>query len=177
MVHDKELVCTCHYFEHQQPLWWPDWGENFLWKSEQEWASDNIRFYLILFARVTTVHLWARVMALSRRWMASGGCCTTPGSMVSQCHEHIMMMISPAILGKINSSPGRLMLMDKISWRNGWPVVGVPSDTPMPAPRVNKKKQSRSHSSKRPLISNVPTSKSFPPRTSSKYFSFSSIVP
>jgi len=40
------------------------------------------------------------------------------------------------INGKMNSAPGRLMLMDKIQWRNGWPLVGVPSDTPKPAPSI-----------------------------------------
>ena len=40
--------------------------------------------------------------------------------------------------GKMNSAPGRLMLMDKIQWRNGWPIVGVPSDTPKPAPSIRK---------------------------------------
>ena len=40
------------------------------------------------------------------------------------------------IAGKMNAAPGRLMLMDRIQWRGGWPVVGVPSDTPRPGPRV-----------------------------------------
>merc|ERR1719410_162306 len=42
----------------------------------------------------------------------------------------------------MNSSPGRLMLMDKIHWHNGWPVVGVPSDSPRPAPRVHNSRDS-----------------------------------
>ena len=42
----------------------------------------------------------------------------------------------------MNSSPGRLMLMDKIHWRNGWPMVGVPSDGPRPAPRVHNSRDS-----------------------------------
>lgn len=81
--------------------------------------------------------------------------------------------------GKINSSPGRLMLMDKVSWRNGWPVVGVPSDTPQPAPRVNniKRKQSRSQISRRPFTSDFTPSQQHHPQSSSKYFSFSSTVP
>ena len=92
--------------------------------------------------------------------------------------EQIMMMVTlSAILGKINSSPGRLMLMDKISWRNGWPVVGVPSDTPQPAPRVNKRRQSTTHISRRPTTSNFSPSQLLLPRSSSKYFSFSSMVP
>ena len=30
----------------------------------------------------------------------------------------------------------RVMLIDRIEWRNGWPVIDGPSGTPMPAPRV-----------------------------------------
>ena len=40
--------------------------------------------------------------------------------------------------GKMNRQPGRLMMMDKIEWQNGWPVVGVPSDTPRPGPAVRR---------------------------------------
>ena len=29
-------------------------------------------------------------------------------------------------------------MMDKIEWQNGWPVVGVPSDTPRPGPAVRR---------------------------------------
>jgi len=42
------------------------------------------------------------------------------------------------INGKMNRQPGRLMMMDKIEWQNGWPVVGVPSDTPRPGPAVRR---------------------------------------
>ena len=28
----------------------------------------------------------------------------------------------------------RVMLMDKVVWQDGWPVVGVPSDSPQTAP-------------------------------------------
>ena len=38
--------------------------------------------------------------------------------------------------GKMNSQPGRLMMMDKIEWQDGWPVVGVPSDRPRPGPHI-----------------------------------------
>ena len=81
MVHDKELVCTCHYFEHQQLFWCPGPRGEFSLKIV---TRMDIGFYINLFARVTTVHLWARVTAQWRRWTASGGWCTTPGSMVSQ---------------------------------------------------------------------------------------------
>ena len=153
-------------------------GKPFFRKSKEEWAQGFIRFSNNLFARVTIAHLWARAMAQSRRWTASGGCCTTPGSMVRSMSGG--RLSDDYYLGKINSSPGRLMLMDKVSWRNGWPVVGVPSDTPQPAPRVNniKRKQSRSQIiSRRPFTSDFTPSQQHHPRSSSKYFSFSSIVP
>lgn len=38
--------------------------------------------------------------------------------------------------GEMNGGSGRMMLMDKIRWEGGWPVVGTPSDTPVPAPMV-----------------------------------------
>jgi len=37
---------------------------------------------------------------------------------------------------RLNDAPGRLMLMDKVKWEDGWPVVGSPSDTPRTAPLV-----------------------------------------
>ena len=40
--------------------------------------------------------------------------------------------------GKMNSEPGRLMMMDKIEWQDGWPVVGVPSDRPRPGPQIRR---------------------------------------
>jgi len=30
----------------------------------------------------------------------------------------------------------RVLLMDRIQWRDGWPHVGTPSDTPQPSPAV-----------------------------------------
>jgi len=38
------------------------------------------------------------------------------------------------LYGKMNADPGRVMMMDRVVWRDGWPVVGVPSDTPQAAP-------------------------------------------
>jgi arabinan endo-1,5-alpha-L-arabinosidase len=35
---------------------------------------------------------------------------------------------------EINSR--RILLIDKIVWRDGWPFVGTPSDEPQPAPVV-----------------------------------------
>jgi arabinan endo-1,5-alpha-L-arabinosidase len=35
---------------------------------------------------------------------------------------------------EINSR--RILLIDKIQWRDGWPFVGTPSDEPQPAPVV-----------------------------------------
>lgn len=45
--------------------------------------------------------------------------------------------------GKMNSQPGRLMLMDKIEWQDGWPVVGVPSDSPRPGPNIRRSQRAR----------------------------------
>ena len=38
--------------------------------------------------------------------------------------------------GKIGlNPPGRPMMLDKIQWnQEGWPIVGSPSDAPMPVP-------------------------------------------
>jgi len=68
------------------------------------------------------------------------------------------------INGKMNQEPGRLMLMDKIQWRNGWPVVGVPSDSPRPGPRV-KQAQTRH------LLSNHHFNKFKPTKTLTRHFS------
>jgi len=38
--------------------------------------------------------------------------------------------------GHLNREPGRVMLLDKISWNEGWPWIGVPSDTPQEKPSV-----------------------------------------
>merc|ERR550532_2380676 len=47
------------------------------------------------------------------------------------------------INGKMNSEPGRLMMMDKIDWQDGWPLVGVPSDGPRPGPLVPRARRGR----------------------------------
>lgn len=39
------------------------------------------------------------------------------------------------LYGRMNQDPGRMMLMDKVKWVDGWPMVGVPSDTPQPVPQ------------------------------------------
>ena len=52
---------------------------------------------------------------------------------------HPLMMFA----GKMNSEPGRLMMMDKIDWQDGWPLVGVPSDGPRPGPLVPRARRGR----------------------------------
>lgn len=47
------------------------------------------------------------------------------------------------INGKMNSQPGRLMMMDKIEWEDGWPVVGVPSDRPRPGPHITRQRKGK----------------------------------
>jgi len=64
------------------------------------------------------------------------------------------------INGKMNSAPGRLMLMDKIQWRNGWPIVGVPSDTPKPAPSIRKNHVKSKQQPRIKLVNSLPLSSS-----------------
>ena len=94
--------------------------------------------------------------------MENGGCSTTPGSMVGGGIKQLYL--TRICSGKMNQEPGRLMLMDKIQWRNGWPVVGVPSDSPRPGPRV-KQAQTRH------LLSNHHFNKFKPTKTLTRHFS------
>ena len=57
--------------------------------------------------------------------------------------------------GKMNSQPGRLMLMDRVEWEEGWPVVGVPSDRPRPGPSVRRRRwrPGRRHNSRNMIFS------------------------
>jgi len=58
--------------------------------------------------------------------------------------------------GKMNSQPGRLMLMDRVEWEDGWPVVGVPSDRPRPGPSVRRTRRwrpGRRHNSRNMIFS------------------------
>jgi arabinan endo-1,5-alpha-L-arabinosidase len=32
--------------------------------------------------------------------------------------------------------PGRVLNIDKIKWKDGWPFIGTPTDTPQPVPVV-----------------------------------------
>ena len=43
------------------------------------------------------------------------------------------------LYGRMNQDPGRMMLMDKVRWVDGWPRVGVPSDTPQPVPQLTNR--------------------------------------
>lgn len=61
------------------------------------------------------------------------------------------------INGKMNSEPGRLMMMDKIDWQDGWPVVGVPSDRPRPGPHISTRSLHFSRSLRRPRLRLRPT--------------------
>ena len=54
--------------------------------------------------------------------------------------------------GKMNSEPGRLMMMDKIEWQDGWPVVGVPSDRPRPGPQIRRASRLFSRRVRRPRL-------------------------
>jgi len=56
------------------------------------------------------------------------------------------------INGKMNSEPGRLMMMDKIEWQDGWPVVGVPSDRPRPGPQIRRAGRLFSRRVRRPRL-------------------------
>ena len=55
------------------------------------------------------------------------------------CPADLRMQQLMMFAGKMNSEPGRLMMMDKIDWQDGWPVVGVPSDRPMPGPHISSR--------------------------------------
>ena len=54
------------------------------------------------------------------------------------CPADLRMQQLMMFAGKMNSEPGRLMMMDKIEWQDGWPVVGVPSDRPRPGPQITR---------------------------------------
>jgi len=83
--------------------------------------------------------------------------------------------------GKMNSAPGRLMLLDKIQWRNGWPIVGVPSDSPKPAPKIRNSVSNsvRSHPSlpTKHFKSVVPKKPIFSSSIPSKSSIISNIIP
>jgi arabinan endo-1,5-alpha-L-arabinosidase len=41
------------------------------------------------------------------------------------------------LYGQLNQEPGRVLMMDKVVWKEGWPIVGVPSDTPQHVPTIH----------------------------------------
>jgi arabinan endo-1,5-alpha-L-arabinosidase len=49
---------------------------------------------------------------------------------------HAVDSRNPRSKPKDDINTRRVMLIDRISWRNGWPVIDGPSAEPLPAPQL-----------------------------------------
>jgi len=71
----------------------------------------------------------------SERWLAPGhNCIVTDRAGEVWMVYHAIDVNRPRQRQEDEINSRRVMLIDKIQWRDGWPFVGTPSDDPQPAP-------------------------------------------
>jgi arabinan endo-1,5-alpha-L-arabinosidase len=73
----------------------------------------------------------------SERWLAPGhNCIVRDGAGQDWIVYHAIDVNRPRQRQEDEINSRRVLLIDCIEWRDGWPHVGTPSDTPQPAPVV-----------------------------------------
>jgi arabinan endo-1,5-alpha-L-arabinosidase len=71
------------------------------------------------------------------RWLAPGhNCIVTDEAGDTWIIYHAIDVDKPRQRQEDEINSRRILLIDKIEWRDGWPHVGTPSDGPRPAPVV-----------------------------------------
>ena len=71
----------------------------------------------------------------SERWLAPGhNCIVTDKAGDAWIIYHAIDVNQPRQRQEDEINSRRILLIDKIEWRDGWPFVGTPSETPQPAP-------------------------------------------
>ncbi len=71
----------------------------------------------------------------SERWLAPGhNCLVTDAAGDTWILYHAIDVNRPRQRQEDEINSRRILLIDKIQWRDGWPYVGTPSDEPQPAP-------------------------------------------
>jgi arabinan endo-1,5-alpha-L-arabinosidase len=71
----------------------------------------------------------------SERWLAPGhNCIVTDKAGDVWIVYHAIDVNRPRQRQEDEINSRRVLLIDKIEWRDGWPHVGTPSDTPQQAP-------------------------------------------
>jgi arabinan endo-1,5-alpha-L-arabinosidase len=73
----------------------------------------------------------------SERWLAPGhNCIVTDAAGDAWIIYHAIDVNRPRQRQEDEINSRRILLIDKLQWRDGWPFVGTPSDEPQPAPAV-----------------------------------------
>ena len=73
----------------------------------------------------------------SDRWLAPGhNCIVKDQAGQDWIVYHAIDVNCPRQSQEDEINSRRVLLIDRIEWRDGWPRVGTPSDTPQPAPIV-----------------------------------------
>jgi arabinan endo-1,5-alpha-L-arabinosidase len=71
----------------------------------------------------------------SGRWLAPGhNCIVTDKAGQTWILYHAIDVNRPRQTQQDEINSRRILLIDKIEWKDGWPFVGTPSDGPQPAP-------------------------------------------
>jgi arabinan endo-1,5-alpha-L-arabinosidase len=71
----------------------------------------------------------------SERWLAPGhNCIVTDKAGQTWILYHAIDVNRPRQTQHDEINSRRILLIDKIVWKDGWPFVGTPSDGPQPAP-------------------------------------------
>jgi arabinan endo-1,5-alpha-L-arabinosidase len=77
------------------------------------------------------------ILAKSARWIAPGhNSVVTDGAGQDWIVYHAVDVNRPRGKASDEVNTRRIMLIDRIQWRNGWPVIAGPSNAPLPAPVV-----------------------------------------
>ena len=73
----------------------------------------------------------------SERWLAPGhNCIVTDAAGDVWIIYHAIDVNRPRQRQEDEINSRRILLLDKVQWRDGWPFVGTPSDQPQPAPAI-----------------------------------------
>ena len=74
----------------------------------------------------------------SERWLAPGHNCDRhrQGRATIWIIYHAIDVNRPRQRQEDEINSRRILLIDRIDWRDGWPFVGTPSEEPQPAPVV-----------------------------------------
>jgi arabinan endo-1,5-alpha-L-arabinosidase len=84
------------------------------------------------------------VLEKSAKWIAPGH-----NSVITDSAGQDWMVYHAVDVGRPREKPSddlntrRIMLIDRIAWKNGWPVIDGPSESPRPAPRQDQARAAR----------------------------------